>query len=121
MVKANAIGILEADFHFENKVALLVFTNEMCAKNQFEQEHLAELSSVLREIEGVELSIVLKEKKDVPGLYRISARSKHFFDCTKLLCAFNGGGHARAAGGEITAQSKEEAASRLLEKIAEQF
>ena len=86
-----------------------------------QSEHLAELSSVLREIEGVELSVVLKEKKDAPGSYRISARSKHFFDCTALCTAFSGGGHARAAGGEITAQSKEEAEDRVLAQVAKQF
>jgi phosphoesterase RecJ-like protein len=121
MVKANALGILSARFYLENRVALLFFTNEMCKAHGLESEHLAELSSVLREIEGVELSLVLKEKKDAPGTYRISARSKHFFDCTALLSAFNGGGHARAAGGEITASDTEEATKRLLEKIAEQF
>lgn len=121
MVEANAIGVLKADFYFENKVALLIFTNEMCQKHGFESEHLAELSSVLREIEGVELSVVLKEKKDAPGSYRISARSKHFFDCTALCLAFGGGGHARAAGGDIHSPSEDEAKKRLLEEIALQF
>ena len=121
MVKANAVGILSASFHFDGRAALLTFTNEMCQKEGFQSEHLAELSSVLREIEGVELSVVLKEKKDAPGSYRISARSKHYFDCTTLCAAFSGGGHARAAGGDICAPSAQEAERQILREIGRQM
>ncbi|MBQ8911190.1 MAG: DHH family phosphoesterase [Clostridia bacterium] len=121
MVKANAIGILSATFHFGGRAAVLVFTNEMCAQNGLQSEHLAELSSVLREIEGVELSVVLKEKKDAPGSYRISARSKHYFDCTALCAAFSGGGHARAAGGDICASSAQQAEAQILLEIGRQL
>jgi hypothetical protein len=80
-------------------VAIFTVTNDFLAQNGLQKEHLSELSSVLRELEGVELSLVLKEKEE-GGAYRISARSKHYFDCTVLMAQFSGGGHARAAGGD---------------------
>ena len=121
LVRANALGILNARFYMDGQVALLAVTNELRQREGLENSHLAELSSVLREIAGVELSVVLKEKEDLPGSYRISARSKHFFDCTALCGAFGGGGHARAAGGDVQASDAEEALSMVLEKIKEQF
>ena len=115
-VKANALCALGASFHFNGSVAIFTVTNDLCAAHGFKKEHLSELSSVLRELEGVELSVVLKEK-DEGGAYRISARSKHYFDCTALMAHFSGGGHARAAGGEVIAPTPAEAEGAVLERI----
>ena len=116
-VKANALCALGASFHFEDRVAIFTVTNDLCAQHGFKKEHLSELSAVLRELEGVELSVVLKEKEE-GGAYRISARSKHYFDCTALMAHFSGGGHARAAGGEIVSFCPADAERALLEKIS---
>lgn len=53
------------------------------------------LPSALRNIEGVELSVVLREKKDV---IRCNLRSKDYFDCSSFAQSFGGGGHKRASG-----------------------
>ncbi len=110
---ANALCITGASFHFDGRVAIFTVTNDFLAQNGLQKEHLSELSSVLRELEGVELSLVLKEKEE-GGAYRISARSKHYFDCTVLMAQFSGGGHARAAGGDLKAPTAKQAEEQLL-------
>lgn len=51
-------------------------------------------------IRGVEVAVLLKERS--PGCYRISLRSRATVDVNQVAGTFGGGGHARAAGLELT-------------------
>ena len=51
-----------------------------------------------RDIEGVEVSIFLREKE---GGYKISLRSNEYVNVSDICLMFSGGGHIRAAGGNI--------------------
>ena len=54
------------------------------------------------EMEGMKLSIFLREDTEKKGLIRVSTRSVDDFPCNEL-CAefFNGGGHKNASGGSL--------------------
>ena len=56
-------------------------------------------------IRGVEVAVLLKER--APGCYRISLRSRDEVDVSQVASTFGGGGHARAAGLELTGASKD--------------
>ena len=51
-------------------------------------------------IQGVEVTVLLKER--APGCYRVSLRSRDNIDVSQVARTFGGGGHARAAGLELT-------------------
>ena len=51
-------------------------------------------------IRGVEVAVLLKER--APGCYRVSLRSRDKVDVSQVAGTFGGGGHARAAGLELT-------------------
>lgn len=51
-----------------------------------------------RDIEGVEISIFLREKEEG---YKISLRSNEYVNVSDICLMFSGGGHIRAAGGSI--------------------
>lgn len=51
-------------------------------------------------IKGVEVAVLLKER--APGCYRVSLRSRDKVDVSQVASTFGGGGHARAAGLELT-------------------
>lgn len=51
-------------------------------------------------IQGVEVAVLLKER--APGCYRVSLRSRDKVDVSQVASTFGGGGHARAAGLELT-------------------
>ncbi|MDE2744267.1 MAG: DHHA1 domain-containing protein [Gemmatimonadota bacterium] len=51
-------------------------------------------------IQGVEVAVLLKER--APGCYRVSLRSRDKVDVSQVAGTFGGGGHARAAGLELT-------------------
>ena len=79
-----------------------------------------ELSSVidtLREVSGTEVAIFIYP---VNGEYKISLRSNYVVDVNKVVGAFGGGGHVRAAGGN-SKESPEETIKKLLKLIQEQL
>ena len=57
------------------------------------------LVEVGRDIEGVEVSIFLREIEN--GFYKASLRSNNYVKVSDVCIAFNGGGHIRAAGCNI--------------------
>ena len=116
-VRATALGVEKTEFFLDGRAALCCFTNEMRAVGGYADEHLAELSSALREIGTVEVAAVLKQEEGEQGKYRLSTRSKRFFDCAALCAAFEGGGHLRAAGGTVYAGSPEEASRAVRDEI----
>lgn len=55
------------------------------------------LVEIGRDIEGVEVSIFIREKEDANG-YKISLRSNEYVNVSDVCLMFGGGGHPRAAG-----------------------
>ena len=65
-----------------------------------------------RDIEGVEISIFLREtEKDN---YKISLRSNEYVNVADISLLFNGGGHIRAAGGTITNMPLNKAKEKII-------
>ena len=105
---------------FENgKVALITVTNEKKKENGLSDSDLGVLSSLSRDIEGVLLGIVLKQDASDEKKYRISMRSSEPVDVAEICSKLNGGGHVRAAGGEIIADSVKEAVNTVLCTVKE--
>ena len=86
------------EFLNENKVAFTYMTLED-EKNvgamPGDHEGLVEIG---RDIEGVEVSIFLRE---IEGGYKASLRSNDYVNVSDICTAFSGGGHKRAAGCSI--------------------
>ena len=57
------------------------------------------LVEVGRDIEGVEVSIFLRQKDNG---YKASLRSNNYVNVSDVALLFNGGGHMRAAGCDMT-------------------
>lgn len=87
----NRIELLE-----DNKIAFTYVTKEEQDELGFltgDHEGIVEMG---RDIEGVEVSIFLREQeKDV---YKVSFRSNDYVNVADICLMFNGGGHPRAAG-----------------------
>lgn len=72
---------------------------------QADAEDINGISSLPRQIQGVEIGIVIKEKE---GAWKVSMRSNHI-NVQELCGKFGGGGHEKAAGCTIKNVSGEEA------------
>ncbi len=74
------------------------------------------LVDIGKDIEGVEVSIFVRQKKDVENVYKVSLRSEDNINVSDICLVFGGGGHARAAGAVVQG-SLEEVKEKLVKEI----
>ena len=102
-------------------VAVINFPEGYRLFRGFTEEDIGDLSSIPRQIEGVRLGIVIKQRSDEVGKYKISMRSDGKIDCCALCALFGGGGHAGASGAAIEAETAEDAEKAILAAVLPEF
>ena len=114
-IAAEKIMLSESEFYIGGKIAFFMVTNDM--KKGMTDDAFSDTVSKLREIEGVELSVTLRQDSADPKSYKISMRSGEKVSASELCRKFGGGGHERAAGAVIKSETPEVARQKVLELI----
>lgn len=99
--------------------ALITLTNEEYRRFSLKNGDTEGFVNLPLQIEGVKLSIFLREDTEVKGKIRVSTRSVDDFPCNELAAEFfHGGGHKNAAGGSFlgTIDEAVETAHRAIKK-----
>ncbi len=112
--RALRLGLSRLRYYCEGRLALMSITNADKEAEDLSDRDLGELASLSRQTAGVLLGVVLRQSDADPKKFKISMRSREGVDAAALCASFGGGGHVRAAGGALTADSPEEAEQRLL-------
>jgi len=109
-------GLANLERYFDGKVNVIYLDyQEMNNGQQAEIEELANYSVAIR---GGEVGLFMREVK--PGFHKVSFRSKSDVDVNQVAKAFDGGGHARAAGCRIEG-NKQEVLRRVLDELGKWF
>lgn len=97
-------GFERMNLHRNGKIAIITFPYDL--KNQYgaSDEDLETLIDVARCIKGVEVAAVIKQPS-AENRFRVSMRSSCDFDVSEICAMYGGGGHVRAAGCTISADS----------------
>lgn len=101
------------EFLNEGKITFTYITLEDLNKVNAEPGDHEGLVEVGRDVEGVEVSIFLRETEKG---FKASLRSNNYVNVSDVCIAFNGGGHIRAAGCNI-AGSLEQAKERIINEV----
>lgn len=101
-------------FYFNGNAAIVVLEKEQTEALGCSDDDFDGISSITRCIEGVKVGITLREKEN--NVFKGSVRTYEPFDASDICKRLSGGGHARAAGCEITAK-KEDAVKKVLNSI----
>lgn len=91
------IKVLEnLETYSDNQIAIVQVTNDILLETGAKMEETEGIISFVRDIEPVEVAIMLKEfeTKEI----KVSMRSKRYVDVSEICSKFSGGGHVRAAG-----------------------
>ncbi len=102
-------------YYLDGQCAVIVLPKALL--DTVDEEDSNGISAIPRQIEGVEVGIVLKEKKD--GSWKASLRANSRADVQKICSLFGGGGHAKAAGCTFTDCTPEQAIERLIPAVRE--
>ncbi len=102
------------------KIAVVFFTYEMKQALGVLDEHLETLIDVARSVEGVEVAVAIRQ----PGpekVFRVSTRSVGGVDVSVVCTYFGGGGHVRASGCTVKADSIGHVAELVVTQIEKQM
>lgn len=94
MLVSKALASLE--FFLDSKAAVMTLTQKDFEESKADDEETEGLVEFARNIENVEIAILIKEVKE--NSYRVNLRSNTDLDVSKIAALFNGGGHKKAAG-----------------------
>lgn len=108
----NRLELLE-----DGKIAYTYITTEDVEELQSDDGDQEGIVNYGRNIEGVEVSIFVREKGDK---YKVSLRANEYVDVSQISAKFAGGGHLRAAGFEM-AMSLEQTKQTVVEEIKKQL
>ena len=116
-ITAQKLALDRMRLHRKGTAVSLTVTNEMKKENGLTDEDLGGVVSMLREIEGVELAVYIRQLSDQPNKFKISMRSGESVSSNALCRELGGGGHERAAGATVTAETPEEAEYNVMSRV----
>lgn len=108
-------AVINMEMYNSGKLAYLDITDDILKNSGAAVNETESLVEFLRDIEGVEVSVMLKDSDNGT---KGSMRSKNDVDVAEIASVFGGGGHTRAAGFNSTL-SRAEIKEKLLKLIAE--
>lgn len=100
----------------EKKCAYGYLNHETLMALGADASHIEGLSRIPVSVEGMELGIFVSELQK--GVMKASLRSQEEVDVQRLAAAFGGGGHVRAAGCKIPAETPLDAIKQILERVS---
>lgn len=99
-----------------DRVAIITVTQEMYEATGSNEQETEALAPLTRQIEGVEIGVTIREKKD--KTCKASLRTYESVNAAQLAKFFGGGGHSQAAACRFDC-SVEDAKERIVRKCAE--
>ena len=97
-------GFERMNLHLNGRIAIITFPYDLKSQYGACDEDLETLIDVARCVKGVEVAAVIKQPT-AENRFRVSMRSSCDFDVSEICALYGGGGHTRAAGCTIVADS----------------
>ena len=118
-LKLEELVLNNLQMYFDGKCAVVTVTKEMFRQSGSNESECDGIASLSRRIEGVTVGVTLRERED--GTFKVSLRTYAPVDAAKICGKMGGGGHARAAGCELSTEHFEAEKQKLLEIIREEL
>lgn len=97
-------GFERMNLYCDGRLAIITFPYDLKKQYGAEDEDLETLIDVARCVKGVEVAAVIKQP-NAENRFRVSMRSSCDFDVSEICALYGGGGHIRAAGCTVSADS----------------
>ncbi|MDP4133648.1 MAG: bifunctional oligoribonuclease/PAP phosphatase NrnA [Bacillota bacterium] len=115
-IKLMNRALKSIELHAEGRISSIVITNKDFEETKGTIADCEGFSGIARGIEGVEAAISITQTDKV----KVSLRSKSIIDVSKVAGFFGGGGHIRASGFSLSADTNiEELKKEIVEKLVQ--
>ena len=118
-IKGQELAYKNVKLLCDGKLAIVLFTRQMREENGITDEDIGDIVNCIRSIEGVNVAVTIKQTTTDENKYSISSRSNCEADVAKACAKIGGGGHIRAAGATLYANSPQEAFDVIAELFSE--
>ena len=115
-LRAEAMALKNMELYENGRVAISTVTHKEKEEAGIESEYFETAIDIVRSVMGVEIAATIKENSK--GKFKASIRSTSK-NVAEIAAKLGGGGHIRAAGCMIEAESMDEAKDKLLSLILE--
>ena len=116
---AQMLAIQNLRFYENGKLGAVLFTQNLLSENGLCEDDIGNVVDTPRGVEGVLVGISVRQLSSDLNSYKVSSRANVEIDCASVCAAYGGGGHLRAAGCTITADSPEEALKMMADAFGE--
>lgn len=116
-LRAQVYTLQNMEYYFDGAVALASVSDNTLEEIGATREDSEGLVNLLKDTEGVEVAVLLKEFDD---RVKVSLRTTELVDATAVAGRFGGGGHERAAGCTVNNKTLKETKAAVL-KVLEEF
>lgn len=113
-LKAQKLVIERLQLACRDKLAYVCIPASLPEDNGLSDFDFGGMVDIPRSVSGVLVGLAIKESKTEEGTYKVSARSNCDIDVAAVMSKFGGGGHTRAAGATILADSCSDAAEKVV-------
>lgn len=104
-IKAQKLTFEKMELLCDGALAVIMLTNEIKEQNGICDEDISDIVNNIRSIEGVLVAVSIKQGTKDSQKYSISSRANCDIDVSKVCAMLGGGGHARASGAMVVAES----------------
>lgn len=115
-LQAEGEAIKRLRIYENGRIAITLMPYSVRSALELEDEHLGTLIDVARSVADAEVAVAIRQESDGVS-FRASMRSAGAVDVSRVCAVFGGGGHVRAAGCNISADSLLDAEKAVLEEI----
>ena len=115
---AERMALESLEYFFDDRCALICLTWDQIEASGVAGAELEDLTSLPRSIEGVDMGLTFRQQRD--GSFKISIRTAGAVNACNIARRLGGGGHARAAGCEISG-NPDNAKHAVLEEVRKEL
>lgn len=112
-LRARKVAIENLKVDCDGAFAYVVITKEMLEREDLTEDNTGALIDIPRSVEGVKVAVSIKQAADNENEFRVSSRSNCDIDVAEVCELFGGGGHKKAGGCRVEANSVKEAVSKI--------
>ena len=116
---AQMLAIQNLHFYEDGSLGVVTFTQQMLADAGLTEEEIGNVVDTPRGVEGVLVGLSIRQTAADPRAYKVSSRANVECDVSAVCASFGGGGHVRAAGCTIEADSMEDAENMVVGAFCE--
>ena len=117
-LRARALAVRNLRLYKGGRLAAVLFTTDMLREEGLSEEDLGGAVDVPRSVDGAAVALTLRQNPADPRKFRLSSRANEDVDCAAVCALFGGGGHKRAAGATVEADTPEEAFAAAVEAFS---